>query len=388
MRKYIFFLFLIFLTSCSEKTNKYNEDDLPVLRVNWDNIIDRFDYSSMVEDSVLMIPLETQDNCLIGEVTKLIYQNNLIYIADNISKSIFVFDLLGRLVTTVHSPGNGPGEYVNITSFAVHDTDIIIFDHMMNRLFFYNASGKFVRDKDISAIWGTDIFELNNKLYLVNDGSSSKSGYYHLFSIDLANKEKYEMYLPFEKCQNNQGWMVDSYYAKLKNEAIIYFWPYDIIYTVTDKDIYPSFRIDFGKKDIPKEVLYGDGRKALRTTIDENYVTLKRVRQSQSYLFLSHGDSHNDYMTIYDKKEGSMQTVKRMINSKLGGLLLQTSKDSYVIQDEKIIQCYPADYIEYFSDEYFESADFYSEDLRQRFKDWSHWKVEEKNPIIFIQKLK
>lgn len=83
-----------------------------------------------------------------------------------------------------------------------------------------------------------------------------------------------------------------------------------------------------------------------------------------------------------------MQTVKRMVNNKLGGLFLQASNDSYVVQDEKIIQCYPADYIEYFSEEYLDSADFYSEDLRQRFKDWSHWKVEEKNPIVFIQKLK
>ena len=123
----------------------------------------------MVEDSILMIPLEVRDDCIIGEVTKLLYQNNLIYIADNISKSIFVFDLSGKLVTKVHSLGNGPGEYTNITSFTVHNTDIIIFDHTINRLFFYNVSGEFVRDKDVSAIWGSDMFELDNKLYLVFD---------------------------------------------------------------------------------------------------------------------------------------------------------------------------------------------------------------------------
>ncbi|WP_322934145.1 6-bladed beta-propeller [Bacteroides sp. CG01] len=384
----MFFLSIIFLVGCGKKIKYSNESNLTVLQIDWDNIVDRFDYSSMVEDSILMIPLEVRDDCIIGEVTKLLYQNNLIYIADNISKSIFVFDLSGKLVTKVHSLGNGPGEYTNITSFTVHNTDIIIFDHTINRLFFYNVSGEFVRDKDVSAIWGSDMFELDNKLYLVNDGGYSKNGYYHLFSIDLEDADKYEMYLPFEKRQNNQGWIVDSYHAKLKNEAIIYFWPYDIIYTVTNREIYPSFRIDFGKKDIPKEVLYRDGRKALQTTINENYVTLARVHQSQSYLFLLHGDSHNDYTTIYDKKRGSMQTVKRMVNNKLGGLFLQASNDSYVVQDEKIIQCYPADYIEYFSEEYLDSADFYSEDLRQRFKDWSHWKVEEKNPIVFIQKLK
>ena len=53
--------------------------------------MDRFDYSSMVEDRILMIPLEIRDDCIIGEVVKLFYQNSQICITDKISKSILSF---------------------------------------------------------------------------------------------------------------------------------------------------------------------------------------------------------------------------------------------------------------------------------------------------------
>lgn len=389
MMKCMILLFTTILVGCGGNLSKQRDDNLLVLTIDWNGVVDKFDYSSMVEDSVLMIPLETREDCLIGEVTKLIYQNDLIYVADEISKSIFVFDLSGKFVTKVHSPGNGPGEYVNITGFVVYGDDIIIYDHMMGRLFFYDANGQFIRDKDVSAIWGTDMFEMDNKLYLVNDGSTSESGCYHLFTVDLPDADKYGMYLPFDKEKDNQGWGVDSYCSKLKDEALIFFWPYDTLYSVKAQEAYPSYRIDFGNKRLPKETIYGDGVKALQTAISGSYVTgLNRVHQSNSFLFLLYGDSDSDYTTVYNKKTGSMQTSKSLVNDRLGGLLLQSSKVGYTIQDERIIQCYPADYIGYFSEEYLDEAHFYSEDLRQRFKEWFHCENEEMNPVVFIQKLK
>jgi len=90
MKKYVFF-FDYFLVGCGKKSKYSNESNLTVLQIDWDNIVDRFDYSSMVEDRILMIPLEIRDDCIIGEVVKLFYQNSQICITDKISKSILSF---------------------------------------------------------------------------------------------------------------------------------------------------------------------------------------------------------------------------------------------------------------------------------------------------------
>ena len=129
--KCILLLLIIILSSCTSKVEKKLNSDANLLKIDWKHVSNVIDYSPMVEDSVLMFHLETNDSCLIGEITKLICLNNLIYIADNISKSIFVFDMSGKLRTKIHSVGSGPGEYTNISYFTVHGTDVILFDHYM-----------------------------------------------------------------------------------------------------------------------------------------------------------------------------------------------------------------------------------------------------------------
>lgn len=386
----IFLLFSIFLISCTGDLKKQSKGELTLLKIEWDKVIDEMDYSFMVEDSVLIVPLETKDDCLIGEVSKLIYQNDLIYITDNLSKSVFVFDLSGKLVSKIHSVGNGPGEYANISYFTVHGTDMIIFDHYMGRLFFYNASGELIRDKDISDIWGQDLFCIGDKLYLPNS-SSSESGYYHLFTIDLSDSDKYEKYLPFSEPEGNPGWEVDSYHALLKDEALIYHWPYDTLYTVKDKEVYPSYLMDFGDRLLPKQYVYGDGKIALETASNDNYVTgIDRVRQSEKYLFLSFGDSKEDYTAIYNKETSKMQVIKDLVNEKLGNLLLQRNGERFTIQDGKIIQYYSIDFWNYLGSDYYvkNELQFYSEKVRQQFIKLCQMDESDANPIILIQNLK
>lgn len=270
----------------------------------------------------------------------------------------------------------------------MHGTDIIVYDINIRKLLFYDASGKFVRDIDTSKIWGTDLFCIGDKIYLPNDGSSSESGYYNLFTIDLNNSNKIEKYLPFDEPQNNQGWGIDSYYAQLGNEALLCFCPFDELYTVNDKEVYLSYKIDFGDRRLPKQYIEGDGTTALRTAIRDHYITgLERVRQSQKYILLQ----FNDYMTLYNKETGEMQTTKDLRNSLLGNLLLQSNGDRFTIQDEKIIQYYEADSWSYSGiAEQLKSSDthFYTEELRQKFLKLATTDGSDSNPIILIQRLR
>ena len=382
-------LLSILFVSCS--SNKQTaEHDLVTLKIDWNNVLEEIDYSPMVEDSVLMIPLETTDNSLIGEVSRLIYQNDLIYIADNLSNSIFVFDLAGKLKTKIHSEGNGLGEYNRLAYFTVHGKEMVVMDIDIRKLLFYDENGTFIRDKDISDIWGMDLYCINDKLYLPNSDSRSNSGCYHLFTIDLADNDKCEMLFPFEEPKSEYGWAVDRYHSKLKDEALIWNWPYDTLYTVKGSDICPSYCMDFGDRLLPEEHRYKKGLEALKISFRENYITsIDRIEQSDKYLFLLFDDSKSAYMSIYNKETGDLSTAKHVINNMLGGLLLQHGDTSFTIQDNKIIQCYNANYWSTFQlGEHLETQSFYSEKLKKRFIDLAKSDMDESNPIIFVQKFK
>lgn len=387
-RKEIFLLLMMLLSSCNGEKLKKEGADVGLIKIDWNSISDAMDYSSLVEDSVIMFPLETTDDCLIGEVTKLICQNNLIYIADNTSKSIFVFDMSGKLQTRVHAVGNGPGEYTNISYFAVHGTDMILFDHYIGKFLFYDASGKFIRDRGTGNIWTEELFCMGNKLYLPNS-SKTKEGFYKLFTIDLSS-DKIEKFLPVDEPKNNQGFGEVSY-AQLGNEALLCFFPYYELYTVKDEEVSLSYKVDFGDRFLPQQFIEGDGTIALRTAIRDNYVTgIERVRQSMKYLFIQFGDSENDYISIYNKETGEMQTTKHLQNARMGNLQLQPN-GYFIIQDEQIIQCYSADYWNMLGTiEYLKSSDthFYTEELRQKLLQLAKTDGSESNPIILIQKLK
>lgn len=209
MKYQIWVLVLVMFAGCQTRNNKESDAAIVPIRMDWDKVVDEFDYSGMVEDSVLVIPLETRDDCLIGEMTKMVYQNNLIYVSDNVSKAIYVFDETGKLVTKLRAVGNGPGEYLNITSFTVRRTDMAIYDHFANRLLFYNAKGEYIRTEDTKDVWGMDIVSLGDKIWLVNDGSNSGRGFYHLFSVNVDKAGEHDAFLPFQD-PGEQGWGTDD----------------------------------------------------------------------------------------------------------------------------------------------------------------------------------
>ena len=90
-------------------------------------------------DSWSIIQLETNKDCLIGTINKIIVQPDRLYIMDsNHAESVFIFDREGNWINTIHRKGRGPEEYVNFTDIGFNinlqqlymlcGTKIMIFD--------------------------------------------------------------------------------------------------------------------------------------------------------------------------------------------------------------------------------------------------------------------
>ena len=50
-----------------------------------------------------------------------------------------------------------------------------------------------------------DIVSLGDKIWLVNDGSNSGRGFYHLFSVNVDKAGEHDAFLPFQD-PGEQGW--------------------------------------------------------------------------------------------------------------------------------------------------------------------------------------
>jgi len=85
---------------------------------------------SEVAKSIDYIPLETNDSVLISYISRIICENDKIYVTDN-SDKLYIFDLSGKYLNTLFRKGRGPGEYINLRNFKVDEKsgNILVLDY-------------------------------------------------------------------------------------------------------------------------------------------------------------------------------------------------------------------------------------------------------------------
>lgn len=116
---WICFVFVMLFNGCrqdskSKETNckilvSVKEKDLTI-KCKFDDIIEDIDYVS----------LETTDESIIGQVSKVKFFKDYMIILDNQSRSIFIFDIKGKYINKISRVGSGPYEYTNINDFCIH----------------------------------------------------------------------------------------------------------------------------------------------------------------------------------------------------------------------------------------------------------------------------
>jgi hypothetical protein len=82
---------LIFAISCKDAQKKTSEASFLKMVIN-QKAINVLDFNKVIDDYSI-IPLESNDQCLIGNIDKVIFSDDQIFILDkNIAKTVFVFD--------------------------------------------------------------------------------------------------------------------------------------------------------------------------------------------------------------------------------------------------------------------------------------------------------
>ncbi len=101
------------------------------------------DFVEIVE----VIPLASEENALISNISKVIVADGKYYIADFRNRSsLKVFDASGNYIGEVGSIGRGPGEYINVTDIEndPYSSSLYLLSNRSQKLFNYQLDGTFI----------------------------------------------------------------------------------------------------------------------------------------------------------------------------------------------------------------------------------------------------
>lgn len=251
----VFIISLILFFSCKGKTYQRVEIDIfgeiGPLNINIEKIL----------------PLETLDHSLIGEVSKVRYNEGRYYVLDRlVSQNLFLFDQDGNFLKRL-SRGRGPGEVLSPIEFVIDSAarSVFVWDTGTHYLSEYDLNLNFKSAEFIEDLFLTHAEDIGNGLWLIYNPVPVKEdngelGYF-LYSIyDLNNKNYLAKIFPIKSDLINLGAMMP---ISVSQNRVLFSAPFsNFLYSLQDSEsgIYrEEFLFNFGsltlhKNDIEKGI--------------------------------------------------------------------------------------------------------------------------------------
>lgn len=147
MKKLFFVLSVLLILFLSYSCNKKEKSTDLVPEIQVDPSLDILYKKNIVVDAKF-VPIRESDDFLIESFSDVIVDDSLIFIADVLQNTIFIYDFNGVPVSKVNSLGGGPGEYLNITNIYIdrYEHTLNVYDISANKIISYDYSGRFLKE--------------------------------------------------------------------------------------------------------------------------------------------------------------------------------------------------------------------------------------------------
>lgn len=391
------------IISCQEKKNsKINSDNIETVSF-YENFSEKVPFSSFV-DTIELIPLETKDENIIGEITRLIFNDKKYYIRSTNGMQngkLFVFDDKGKYLNRIGKKGGGPGEYIEFKDFTItYDDNVVIADYQ--RLLTYNSMGKF--------LYST---KLNNS-FLANEILPTKKNEILAFHslpslfennmLSKINKEGTKEYFfnrgitEAKKCSFLTTWR-----SFISTETCYYLkYPFcDTIFSISQdlRKISAIYSIDYGKKKRPyikidsdEDVLTWE-RKLNKL---DDYLETASMGIGDYFLYLGTIDkAYNGYMTLYSLHSKKVISARKLIDDMYlkGNIIPITAKciPHNIDGNDIIWEIEPNILLKGYKQFWSDMSELKREEFKLNYPDWYNLCTslkEEDNPVLLRIKIK
>ncbi|WP_225975283.1 6-bladed beta-propeller [Anseongella ginsenosidimutans] len=230
---------------------------------------------------------------------------------DEVSESMFLYDMKGNLIVRIEGRGKGPNEYIKIVDFTI-DWDkkrIVILDNITRKIILYDFNGKAIGSRKL-LLFSERITYLGEGKYAFYNGYNEAAQDRFLLRISDLSQDDPLSFFPWD----------DKKYEKHQVGKWQYVWNSDNsrmnlvrfydnnLYGVTGDSVYARYYLDFGKHNLPNDVVLEN------FMVDPDYVhTIQPVFETDSVLALGYTINRQRQLVFYNKNNGHKLFVRETL---------------------------------------------------------------------------
>lgn len=294
-----FFIFTskAFLLTAQSRINIYDQRD-HYKKVNL----------SEVADSIVYIPLETTDSCLLSDELQIFYGKDAIFVGDQKNERFYRFDKHGSFLNTIGQKGEGPADYTSALNFYVDEIEkyVYIISPQSKTIFIYNYLGEFI-----------DRIILDFTPWMIQNSNKKILFYNNRFNRIDKNKNVKELYLT-----NDKGNIIDSLPTTIDDKSMDmlllempFFYQYKagIFYKNPLSDLVYKISIPLSIKPI-YEIYTGPVRRSKNDFKNmeklSQMISVRNIIESDKSIMIVFAYKGNFFNIWFDKKSKSALNVK------------------------------------------------------------------------------
>ena len=279
--KRIVFKLTMFVCSCSEKVA--SDQELVTIEIDLDQSVEGklSDHFEKTEYIILDYP----DSNPVINLYNVVFRDGLIFIRDNRSHNLFVFDEEGQVVNTIYANGMGPGEYIQMDDFQVTEDRIFIQDTHLQKQLEFDRNGEFIKEIK-NSYQNTNFYVADTYSIYFMSYKTDFQGYNFVRRDNSTDVEEffYKIDKPLEyivRVDNLNG------FKEIESKGLLYFsMPHATKVVFIDKFsgfLKDTYFFDFGKHNVADEKRGFEKREELKVLVRDRKL-VSRIDLIHSYL--------------------------------------------------------------------------------------------------------